>query len=420
MFNNIDEVYSWLFNQKKLAKRENLDRISKCIDMLGIKTDYKIIHIAGTNGKGSTASYIKSILQNTGKHIGFFVSPYVVCFNERIQINDRYISNAEIMHYCNKLYNFSNEYYKEFNDVIPFFELTFLMALLYFMDRNIDIAVIECGVGGLLDATNVLKTDLAIITNIGYDHMNTLGNSLEEIASHKLGIAKKGMTCLTACDEGIRGYFEGYQKDNNINMIYINDYVSDIVLNDYTEFKYKGESYKASLIASYQAFNASLAVEAAKIIDPNIPNELINYGLMNAKWPGRMETISNNPRVILDGAHNIHGINALVNSIKAINISKRVKVIFSALNDKAFDKMLSILDNISDKYYFTSIMDLRATDTNEFTKYTQKECEIIYDIEECLRTAINDTKEDELLLVTGSLHFISLMRDIYFNKIKEK
>jgi len=118
MFNNIDEVYSWLFNQKKLAKRENLDRISKCIDMLGIKTDYKIIHIAGTNGKGSTASYIKSILQNTGKHIGFFVSPYVVCFNERIQINDRYISNAEIMHYCNKLYNFSNEYYKEFNDVI--------------------------------------------------------------------------------------------------------------------------------------------------------------------------------------------------------------------------------------------------------------------------------------------------------------
>ena len=158
MFNSIDEVFSWLYNQKKTQKRENLDRIKKCIDDLELTPNYPIIHIAGTNGKGSCASYIKNILKLTGRHVGFFVSPYVVCFNERIEINDRYISNSEIMFYANKLYTYATNYYNKYNDTIPFFELTFLMALMFYKDRNIELAVIECGVGGLLDATNVLNT----------------------------------------------------------------------------------------------------------------------------------------------------------------------------------------------------------------------------------------------------------------------
>ena len=415
MFNTIDEALNWLYNQKKLSKRENLDRIKTCASELSINPEYKIIHIAGTNGKGSTASYIKNILKNTGKHIGFFVSPFVVCFNERIQINDRYISNAEIMHYTNMLYDYSKSYFEKYNDVIPFFELTLLMALLYFKDRNIDIAVIECGVGGLLDATNFLKTDLAIITNVGYDHMNTLGNTLEEIASHKLGIVKDNMTVLSCVDDSLKPMFLEYAKSKNANIIFTDEYVTDINLSDKTNFKYKGIDFSANLLAKYQAYNASLAIEAVRIIEPNILDDLINYGLNTVKWPGRMEILSNEPKIILDGAHNIHGVKALVDSLKDFNYIK-IKVVFSALNDKAFDKMLEYLDTVTDEYYFTSMIDLRATDPIKFTEFTSKKYTLIDDYKKCIDEAISNLNSDEVLLITGSLHFISMVREYYYSK----
>lgn len=419
MFNTIDEALNWLYSQKKLSKRENLERIELCAKKLLLKPNYKIIHIAGTNGKGSTASYIKSILKNTGIHVGFFVSPFVVCFNERIQINDRYISNAEILHYTNILYEYSSKYFEEYNDVIPFFELTFLMALLYFQDRNIDIAIIECGVGGLLDATNFLKTDLAIITNIGYDHMNTLGNTLKEIATHKLGIVKDNMTCLTCvCDE-LKPYFLEYAKTKNAKMIFVDEHVKDIVIDSNTRFIYKNIEYSASLLGKYQAYNTSLAIEAVQYLNPNIEYDLIQFGLNEVKWPGRMEILKDKPFILLDGAHNIHGIDALVDTMKEFKQYK-IKILFSALHDKAFDLMLNKLDGICDFYYFTSMEDLRATNPIEFSKFTNKAFVIISDFRECINKAISELKPDELLLITGSLHFISMVRNYYLETFKTK
>ena len=371
MFNTIDEVYNWLYNQKKLSKRENLKRITFVAEDLDLVPTYKIVHIAGTNGKGSTASYLKNILKNTGKHIGFFVSPFVVCFNERIQINDRYISDAEIMYYANILYEYSKSYFEKYNDIIPFFELTFLMALMFFKDRNIDLAIIECGLGGRLDATNFLKTDLAIITNIGYDHMATLGNTLEEIAYHKLGIVKPNMTCLTCVSDDLKPLFTDYASKINSKMIFVDKFVDNIVLSDSTRFTYKNIEFEASLIANYQAYNAALAIEAAKFVEPSIELDLIKYGLMNTFWPGRMEIVMKKPYVILDGAHNIHGITGLVDSIKKMNY-KDVRIVFSALADKAFDKMIEKLDEIAESFYFTSIDDKRKADASSFIKYTKK------------------------------------------------
>ena len=408
MFNNIDDALNWLYNQKKLKKREDLSRIKNCVDLLNIKIDYKIIHIAGTNGKGSTANYIKNILKLENKYVGLFTSPYILFFNERIMINDRYISNAEIMHYVNILYDFSKEYFIKYNDVIPFFELTLLMALMYFMDRNIDIAVIECGLGGLLDSTNFLKTDLSIITNVGYDHLAQLGPTIKDIANHKLGIAHDGNHLLTAVSNDFKNQFNEYAKAHNVTIDYVIDNVSDIKLENGVKFKYKNNEYKTPLNGIYQAYNASLAIEAALFIDKNIPLELIQEGLDETFVPGRFEYIKNN--VIIDGAHNISAIEALTSSIEALYKNKKIKIIYSALFDKEYDKMINHLSKICDKFYFTTLSDLRATDPNLFSKFTNKESLTFSDYKECVDIALNELKDDELLIITGSLHFISVVR----------
>ena len=408
MFNTIDEVYSYLYTQKKLSKRENLDRIKYCKDKLGININYKIIHVAGTNGKGSTATMIKSLLMLKGIHVGLFCSPFVISFNERIQINDRYISNAEIMHYMNILYEFNENYKKEKNDVIPFFELTLLMALMYFDDRKIDFAVIECGLGGLLDSTNFLNTDLSIITNVGFDHMAQLGNTLESIANHKLGIVKDNMTCITAVDKILMPQFIEYAKAKNAKIINITNDVKNINVDNFTYFEYKNKKYKTNLLGEYQAYNASIAIEASKYFYNDLPDQLIDYALSNIFWPGRLEIVSNNPLIIIDGAHNIHAMNALVNTIRN-NYKKKVNVIFSALVDKDIKGMINILDNITNKYYFTGIDDARKSNIEDFKNYTNIDNIIINDF----KMAIDKAKEEnkgEIILITGSLHFISEVR----------
>ncbi|MCR5349357.1 MAG: hypothetical protein K6E20_00040 [Acholeplasmatales bacterium] len=418
MFNSIDEVYGYLYNQKKLKKREDLNRIKYCIDKLDLWPKYKIIHIAGTNGKGSTAAYIKSILSNCGMHVGFFISPFVISFNERIEINERMISNSEIMHYSNILYEFNENYKKEYDDVIPFFELTLLMALMFFKDRNIDIAVIECGLGGLLDATNILPKNISIITNIGFDHMAQLGNTLEEISFHKLGITRPNITNLTTVDKSLHNYFNNYAKEHNLNIKYLNDDVSDIKVSDFTYFKYKGIDYKSNLLGSYQAYNAALAIEAVKEILPNIEYDIIDYGLSHVFWPGRFEILNNNPKIILDGAHNIHAINALKNNIKNYIGNSKLKIMFTALFDKDYKSVIKSLDDVASFYYFTTINDLRATNSNDFKTCTNKDNIIIEDYKLCLDEAIKNLNENEVLLITGSLHFISTIREYYFTKYK--
>lgn len=419
MFNTINEVYDYLYNQRKTTKRENLDRIKNCVKLLNIKMPYKVIHVAGTNGKGSTCQYIKQMLSLKGLHVGMFVSPFVISFNERIEINDRYISNSEIMHYMNILYEFNENYKIKYNDTIPFFELTLLMALMYFSDRNIDIAIIECGLGGLLDATNFINSDLAIITNIGYDHMAQLGNTLEEIAHHKLGIAKDNMNLITAVDSNLHDYFNNYAAIHNVKIKYINkDDIKDIKVLDKTYFNYNNHQYKSNLLGEYQAYNAALAIEAVKYFDPKYPETLIEYALENVSWPGRMEILQNEPLILLDGAHNIHAINAITNTLSKYKENKKIKVLFSALQDKAYPEMIKRLEDITDYFYFTKINDIRQTEDIHFENYTKLKFETFNDFKMALDIATNGLKNDEILLITGSLHFISQVREYWFLKKK--
>lgn len=409
MFNSIEEALNWLFIQKKLTKRENLERITKCASLLDLKFNYKIIHIAGTNGKGSNATMIKNILKRKYK-VGLFISPFIISFNERIEINDNYISNEDILKYTNYLYEFSENYKKSYNDIIPFFELTLLMALLYFNEQNIDYAVIECGLGGKLDSTNFLKSNLSIITNVGFDHMQQLGNTLEEIASHKMGIIKENSLAITAVDESLLPLFIDYAENKNSKLIWVNNNITDINVSNYTSFNYKGISYKTNLLGEYQAYNASIAIEAVYYFDKSFKVEEINDSLMNTFHPGRLEKISDDPLFFIDGAHNIHAINALITFLKKYN-NKKIHILFTSLHDKAYKEMISLLDNISFDYIFTTINDKRKTELSDFIGLTNKPYQIISDYKEAISLLLSNRDENDLCIATGSLHFISEIRN---------
>ncbi|MDE5868201.1 MAG: hypothetical protein K2H02_04585, partial [Anaeroplasmataceae bacterium] len=320
----------------------------------------------------------------------------------------------EIIQYCNKLYNFSVNYQKTYQDTIPFFELTFLMALMYFEDCNIDTAVIECGLGGRLDATNVLKTDIQVITNIGLEHQQQLGSTLESIAWHKLGITEEGSPCFTSVDEILYPYFKTYAEEHKVSLYYVTPEVKNITAGSILYFQYQNECYQTSLNATYQAYNASLAIAVIKYLNLGYTKEEINQVLLNMTYPARFEELL--PNVLLDGAHNIKAIEALLDSLRKTYKEKNFSFVFTALKDKDIKSMLHLLNREAFKFYFTTLEDKRAVNLDFFHDLTSKPCEFFSDYEEAICKAIKDRKENEIVVITGSLHFVSIARSYLLRK----
>ena len=406
MFNTINDALNYLYSKRNKYKDNN--RIKRCISKLNININYKIILITGTNGKGSTALFIKNILKNT-MHVGIFTSPFVTRFNERIMVNDRQISDAEIMHYLNILEDLSNWYLKEYNDIIPFFELTLLMSLLYYQDREIDLGVFECGIGGLNDSCNQLEPDLSIITSIGYDHMDVLGNTLEDILKNKLGIVRLNKPLIYSnCNKELDNIYNEYI--NKYNLKAINVYNDVKIINEFPnlEFSYKSNNYKLKMNGLNQAYNASIAIEAINTLFNNYPNIFIEEGLNNSILAARLEIINNNPLEILDGAHNIDAIKNTIDYVSKIKKDKKLITVFNALSNKSYDKMLNELEKITDLFIFIEFMDERKTDINLFINSINKDYKIINDIKE-----LDEYKNsNNIILYTGSLHFASFIKNI--------
>ncbi len=403
MFNNIDEALIWLYTRKN--KNKDFSRIKYLINKLDIYPNYKTILISGTNGKGSTALTIKEILKNSNMHVGLFTSPFVVSFNDRIMISDRFISNAEIMHYLGILYQENNQYLALNNEEIPFFELTFLMSLMFFKDRNIDLGIFECGIGGKYDTVNILNPDVSIITSIGYDHMNVLGNTLDEILANKLGIARPNKPLLINNNEKLL-----INNDIGFKLIDIHDSIKNIITNEkFTFFEFNNNTFKTALLGEYQAYNTALAISASYLINPKINADLINYSLEYIYIPGRLEKVSSKPLIYLDGAHNKSAIKELTNNIKLFKNKKKLVCVFYALKDKDYPSMLNILNNYVDEYYFTSIDDSRATDYHLYLPYINKDYKYFDDCYNLLEKIKDDSN---LYLFTGSLHFVSVIRNL--------
>jgi dihydrofolate synthase/folylpolyglutamate synthase len=416
MFKTVEEAQVWIENIKRFGSKLDLKRMEKVVEILDHpERSFKSIHVGGTNGKGSTSTYLKKILSHAGFKVGIYTSPYVVKFNERIGINDDYITDEDLVHYANILYPLTEKMLEE-DETVTFFEVLTLMSFLYFRDQKVDYAIIEVGLGGLLDATNVINPEISVITNISYDHMKQLGNTLESIALNKLGIVKDNVPLVTAIENiNLFPLFAEVTAEHNSRLKIINfDMATNIVVKEVTTFKYQENQYMLNLTGYHQVKNAILAIETIRLL--RILNHIqinendIYEGLKTAFWPGRFEIFNKN--IAIDGAHNIGGIQALIKSAKSVFSGKYIKCLFSVMRDKEHKKMIEELDNFCDELYFTEFEYQRRADAEELFLESSHYHKSFHKDYKDIFFKLSDLKENEVLIVTGSLYFISEIRKL--------
>lgn len=397
--------------EKRKHHHSGLDLLVKAMAELENPQDkLKSIHVAGTNGKGSTVDFIRSMLNEAGYKVGTFTSPYLISHHDRIRIDNVSIEEGALLSYINETEALWRKY------ELSMFEIDMMIASLYFKEEQVDVAIFEVGMGGRLDATNILKKPLiSVITNIGMDHMQYLGNTYEKIAAEKAGIIKNHTDCISGeIKEECLKVFEMVCQNHHSSLIR-RDAIEHIAVDKTLVFDYRGIHCELNTQAAYQSYNAALAAETILYLREKgyvkIDNQQIKAGLFHAKWLGRFEIMSEDPLVIIDGAHNPDGIKALVHSMR---IYKNIHILFSCLADKQGDEMLAELFKLSDDitlcefdYYRAGKVDLLAESFN-------------VKIEKDYQKAIDEgMKKDGTLLICGSLYFISLVRR-YLNESVEK
>lgn len=417
MFKTINECISFIENSKR-ASTKTLEHMQKLCEIYGNpQENINYIHVAGTNGKGSTVSYLREILYDAGLNVGTFTSPYIECFNERITYNKKFISDELIIKYTNEIIS-KYDYLQENNIELPsFFALCTLICFMYFRDVKPDIAILEVGIGGLLDSTNVITPILSIISNVSYDHMSILGDTLEEIAMNKLGIVKQNVPLITINNPLINDLIIETCNKLNSKLILVNQNdIKNVHLSiGESRFDYKNyQNINLKMSGLHQTENASLVIEAINLLKEKflLTDKNIYQGLKNTFWPGRLEVIQKSPYIILDGAHNIDGITRLHDFIKTIkNEFNKIILVLAISSNKETEKMIQEIEQDVDEIIFTSFTYKRSEDYNilyEFSKHKNKQkCD---NIDELIYKSKSNRDEKIVWLFSGSLYFVSELR----------
>lgn len=415
-FYNVNDFIEWVEKQKRFSKKVSLDKMKYYCELFGNpQNKFKSIHVSGTNGKGSTIAFIKSILMEAGFNVATFTSPYITCFNERIAINNEFIKDEDLLLYANMIIE-KYPIILEANYELPsFFEFITLLAFIYFSNSFIDFAIIEVGIGGLLDSTNVINSSISVITNIAYDHMNVLGNTLEEILKQKLGIARPNHPLIVGTKEkSLQNICNDYCKKNNSPLTLTAFRAFEIKKSDIyqTEFLLEGfdEPLTIKLAGYHQVENAIVAISTIEALG-NIYNSIkkiltssIKKGLEKTKWAGRLEIINENPLIMVDGAHNIDGVTRVSNFIKKLNYHKK-RVIVSISNDKMKKEMIEILDQTFDEIIFTKYHYSRSAEATELLSLSNHpNKKVIERLDDIINYIKNNPYDFNIFM--GSLYFV--------------
>ncbi|MBC1374052.1 bifunctional folylpolyglutamate synthase/dihydrofolate synthase [Listeria farberi] len=419
-FKTYQEALDWIHGTLRLGIKPGLARMEYIMEKLNHpEKANKWVHIAGTNGKGSTLTFIRSSLEEAGYKTGTFTSPYIETFNERISVNGIPVSDQMILDLANRIKPIAEELEKTVYGPPSEFEIITAMMFLCFAEYEpIDIGIIEVGLGGRLDSTNVLTPLISVITTIGMDHMEFLGNSIEQIAGEKAGIIKPGIPVISGVvQKEAQEVIINNAVKNNSNVAWLNkDFFmqnrdDEIIFR--TSHGDEIPNITIGLLGIHQLNNAAVAIKVLLYLNTfssyEINQSAIKQGLKKAFWPGRMELIDVKPFIMLDGAHNPEGVKTFADSIKTYPGHK--KIIISILGDKKYQEMIALLKTIPDTEILLTTFDYpRAMSANEVIQMGLIEG---ISTNPNWKQALDDIKEiknDTKFFVTGSLYFISEVR----------
>ncbi|MEG0907595.1 MAG: folylpolyglutamate synthase/dihydrofolate synthase family protein [Lactococcus sp.] len=418
----IETALEWIHSRLKFNIRPGLTRIEALLKLLGNpEKELLMLHIAGTNGKGSTVAFTRGILEQLGLNVATFTSPFIETFGERMAINGHPIPEEKLIKYVEQLKPLVEEMDKDARLAgITEFEIITALAFRYFADEHVDVALIEVGLGGLLDSTNVIQPVATAITTIGMDHMDILGGTLEKIAAQKAGIIKPYTPLVTGkiADEALAVIAETAQTNQAKHYQYGIDYQVEILENE--RFNYKDDeihllNLEKSLLGLHQIDNAALAVKLTMVyahkVGLSLSEEAIRVGLRRTFWPARMEEVSQAPLTLLDGAHNVHAMQRLLENLKNEFSGRKITILFSALVTKDITEMIKMLQTVDNSKLILTTFDYpKALKLEDFAYLEKENVSLAEDWKSTYATLKENLHEDDVLLMTGSLYFMSQIR----------
>ncbi|OFP45773.1 dihydrofolate synthase [Streptococcus sp. HMSC067H01] len=423
---NKNETNQWITNYRTDQPHFGLDRMVKLLALRGNPhLKLKVIHIGGTNGKGSTIAFLKNMLEKMGLRVGVFSSPYLIHYTDQITINGESIPEARLESLMADYRSLLEGEHTQALQGTTEFEIITAITYDYFSSEQVDVAIMEVGMGGLLDSTNVCQPILTGITTIGLDHVALLGDSLEAIAEQKAGIIKQGVPLVTGniVPEALAVIDQIAEEKQAARIVYGRDYQvshhESIITGevfDYSSSVRQG-CFQTGLLGLHQIENAGMAVALldsyCKETGQKLPdNALVAQALEETRWPGRLEVVSRDPLMILDGAHNPHAIKALVATLQERFADYHKEILFTCIKTKALEDMLDLLETLPDtELTLTHFEDSRATDEKILKELADSRNLNYQDWQEFLDQKLSENEEKKTVrIVTGSLYFLSQVR----------